>query len=158
LTNQDLFLLGQLGKPHALNGYLYLNHEIFFREFDLTGLNVSIKDSKYEIENFKTHLKNRYLVKFKNLDSISSIEIFRGEKVYITSQQISNFISSNLPWPGFFIGTNLNDQYYIKNYFYAGELIYLTLVSKKEFTIPYNESFFKYQNDNLHIINLDLFQ
>ena len=158
MTNKTLFLLGQLGKPHALNGYLYLNHEIYFRNFDLTGLNVVIDSSEFKIEKFKTHLKNRYLVKFQKLDSILSIEKFRGKDVYVSLTQIDNFISDNLPWPGFFISSILNEKYHVKNFFYAGELMFLTIFATEEYTIPFNSNFFKYENGNLEIINFDLFQ
>ena len=75
MTKKNLFPLGVLGKPHALNGYIYLNHDVYFRSFNLSGLDVYINDEEYKIEDFKTHLKNRYLVKFKGLDSINEIVI-----------------------------------------------------------------------------------
>jgi ribosomal 30S subunit maturation factor RimM len=100
LTNNNLFFLGVLGKPHALNGFLYLNQDIYFRTFDLTGINVFINGNSFKIQKFKTHLKNRYLIKFEGLDSISDIEAFRNQNIYISSEQINTFISNGLPWPG----------------------------------------------------------
>jgi hypothetical protein len=92
-----------------------LNQDIYFRTFDLTGINVFINGNSFKIKKFKTHLKNRYLIKFEGLDSISDIEAFRNQNIYITSEQINTFISNGLPWPGFFIGKKLNDKYIVKN-------------------------------------------
>ena len=97
MTKKNLFPLGVLGKPHALNGYIYLNHDVYFRKFNLSGLDVFINDEEYKIEDFKTHLKNRYLVKFKDLDSINEIVNFRDQNVLISLSEINNFISNNLP-------------------------------------------------------------
>lgn len=157
MTSTKLFLLGQLGKPHALNGYLYLNPEVYFRNFNLSQIDVTIDNSLYTIENYKKHLKNRFLVKFNDLDSISSIENFRGKKIYISSMHIDKFINDELPWPGFFISSILNNQYKVKDFFYAGELMYLTIVYDKEYTIPYNSNFFEYKDSSLEIVNFDLF-
>ena len=158
LTNNNHFILGVLGKPHALNGYLYLNHEIYFRDFDLTGINVLINGKNFQIQNFKTHLKNRYLVKLEGLDSISDIEPFRNQNLYISSEQIDTFLSNGLPWPGFYIGKKLNNKYFVKNYFYADKLIYLTIDSLEEVVIPFNDTFFEYKNNELYLINFDLVQ
>ena len=155
LTN-NLFTLGILGKPHALNGYLYLNHDIFFRQFDLTGLNVFIDGKSYEIQDFKKHLKDRYLIKFKGLNSISDIEVFRNKNIYITSDQVTSYVSENLPWPGFFVESKLNNQYFVKDFFYADKLIYLTLKDTEEIVVPYNTNFFSYENEELQLINFDL--
>jgi hypothetical protein len=149
LTSNNLFFLGVLGKPHALNGFLYLNQDIYFRTFDLTGINVFINGNSFKIQKFKTHLKNRYLIKFEGLDSISDIEAFRNQNIYISSEQINTFISNGLPWPGFFIGKKLNDKYIVKNYFYADKLIYLTIDSLQEVVIPFTNTFL-----NIKIMNL----
>ncbi|MDB2326513.1 hypothetical protein N9V32_00800 [Candidatus Actinomarina sp.] len=158
MTKKNLFPLGVLGKPHALNGYIYLNHDVYFRKFNLSGLDVFINNEEYKIEDFKTHLKNRYLVKFKDLDSINEIVNFRDQDVLISLSEINNFISNNLPWPGFFVGSQVNTEFYVQNYFYAEELIYLTLKKDSEIIIPYNSDFFEYKENILTLINLDLVQ
>ena len=158
LTSNNLFFLGVLGKPHALNGFLYLNQDIYFRTFDLTGINVFINGNSFKIQKFKTHLKNRYLIKFEGLDSISDIEAFRNQNIYISSEQINTFISNGLPWPGFFIVKKLNDKYIVKNYFYADKLIYLTIDSLQEVVIPFTDTFFEYRDNELNLINFDLVQ
>ena len=155
LTN-NLFTLGILGKPHALHGYLYLNHDIYFRQFDLTGLHVFINGNAYEIEDFKKHLKERYLIKLKGLNSISDIEIFRNKNIYITSYQVTSYVAENLPWPGFFVDSKINSQYFVKDYFYADKLIFLTLKDTEEIVVPYNTNFFSYENEELQLINFDL--
>ena len=112
----------------------------------------------FQIQNFKTHLKNRYLVKLEGLDSISDIESFRNQNLYISSEQIDAFLSNGLPWPGFYIGKKLNNKYFVKNYFYADKLIYLTIDSLEEVVIPFNDTFFEYKNNELYLINFDLVQ
>jgi ribosomal 30S subunit maturation factor RimM len=116
LTN-NLFTLGILGKPHALHGYVYLNHDVYFRQFDLTGLQVFINGNQYEIEDFKKHLKDRYLIKFKGLNSISDIEVFRNKNIYINSDQVTSYVSENLPWPGFFVESKLMTNTLLKTSF-----------------------------------------
>ena len=83
MTNKKLYNIGILGKPHSLNGYLYINHEIFFRNLDLKNRKVYLNEKNYEIEEIKTHLKNRFLIKFKNINSIEAAEKLRNSKVSI---------------------------------------------------------------------------
>jgi len=61
LTKNTEFTLGKLGKPHGLKGYMYLNHDPFFRKHDLTGLTVFVEEEKYVIHDFKRHLKKMLL-------------------------------------------------------------------------------------------------
>ena len=60
------------------------------------------------VENFKTHLKDRNLIKFKDFDTIESIERLRDNFVSISDKYKNDFLNDNkLPWPGFFINKNL---------------------------------------------------
>ena len=154
LTKNTNFILGVLGKPHGLNGYMYLNHDVYFRKYNLTDLEVIINDSEYIIQSFKPHLKDRYLVQFKGFESINDIEKFRNKNVYITSSEITRFMNDDLPWPGFFIKDTLNSKYRIDNYFYADDLIFLTI--NDDIVIPYNREFFKYEDRTLQLTKFDL--
>ena len=63
---------------------MYLNHDPFFRKHDLTGLTVFVEEEKYVIHDFKRHLKDRYLVQFKDFESINDIERFRDKDISIS--------------------------------------------------------------------------
>ena len=56
----------------------------------------------------------------------------------------------------FFVASKLNDQYFVKDFFYADKLIYLTLKDIEEIVVPYNTNFFSYENEELQLINFDL--
>ncbi|MCH1415123.1 MAG: hypothetical protein L7T98_01265 [Candidatus Actinomarina sp.] len=156
MTKNTEFTLGKLGKPHGLKGYMYLNHDPFFRKHDLTGLTVFVEEEKYVIHDFKRHLKDRYLIQFKDFESINDIETFRDKDISISSSQITKFMNDKLPWPGFFLHKTINSIYRIKNYFYANELIYLTINNVEDVVVPYNSEFFKYEDGELELVNFDL--
>ena len=86
--NNKLYNIGTLGKPHALNGYLYINHEIFFRIFSFKNKKVYINNREYEIKEIKKHLKNRFLVKILKIDNIDSAEKLRNYDVSISIEEI----------------------------------------------------------------------
>ena len=82
LINNKLYNIGTLGKPHSLNGYLYINHELFFRKLDFKNKKIYIHNKPYEVEEIKKHLKNRFLIKLKNINSIEEAEVLRNSKSY----------------------------------------------------------------------------
>ena len=61
-------------------------------------------------------------------------------------------------FPGlvFFVDSKLNSQYFVKDYFYADKLIFLTLKDTEDIVVPYNTNFFSYENEELQLINFDL--
>jgi hypothetical protein len=65
-------------------------------------------------------------------------------------------MNDRLPWPGFFLHETINSIYRIKNYFYANELIYLTINNVEDVVVPYNSEFFKYEDGELELVNFDL--
>ena len=93
MTNHNLFLVGKLGKPHSLKGYQYINIEYFFRNFDLKNTQFLIDGKDFVVEDFKTHLKNRNLIKFYSYDSIESINKLRNKTVKISSDETNLFIT-----------------------------------------------------------------
>ena len=153
MTNKKLYNIGILGKPHSLNGYLYINHEIFFRNLDLKNRKVYLNEKKYEIEEIKTHLKNRFLIKFKNINNIEAAEILRNSKVSILKNEIDNYLQNGLPWPGFYINENINDNIKILGYFYSDKYIFCNILKKNENVIPYNEHYFSYKDKKLILFN-----
>ena len=153
MTNKKLYNIGILGKPHSLNGYLYINHEIFFRNLDLKNRKVYLNEKNYEIEEIKTHLKNRFLIKFKNINNIEAAEILRNSKVSILKNEIDNYLQNGLPWPGFYINENINDDYMILGYFYSDKYIYCNVLREDELVIPYNDHYFSYKDKKLKLVN-----
>ena len=104
MTKDNLYYLGKLGKPHGLLGFQYINIDKYFRDLDLSNVNISIGQKEYKIDNFKKHLKDRNLIKFENIDSVDESESLRNNEVFISSEYKYLTNKSNLPWPKFFIG------------------------------------------------------
>ena len=153
MINKKLYSIGTLGKPHSLNGYLYINHEIFFRNFNFKNKKVYINSKEYEIEEIKKHLKNRFLIKFLKTDSIESAEKLRNYKVSISIEEIDQYLDNGLPWPGFYLNEVLNDDIKILSYFYSDKYIYCNVLDKEEIVIPYNDHYFAYENKKLILKN-----
>ena len=155
MINKKLYNIGTLGKPHSLNGYLYINHEVFFRNLDFEKNIVFINNKEFEIEKIKKHLKNRFLIKFKNIDSIEEAEVLRNSKVSILKKDINNYLNNGLPWPGFYINEIINDDIEILGYFYTDKFIFCNLQekNKNENVIPYNGHYFIYKDNKLNLFN-----
>ena len=103
MTNNTLYQVAKLGKPHSLRGFQYINIDNFFRRFDLSNISMQVGNEELIVENFKTHLKDRNLIKFKDFDTIESIERLRDNVVSISDKYKNDFLNdSKLPWPGFF--------------------------------------------------------
>ena len=146
LTNQNYFIVGKLGKPHSLKGFQYINIEYFFRNFDLKEITLQIEGVNFVVEEFKKHLKNRNLIKFKSYDTIESISKLRNMDVKINRDLLDTFLNENkLPWPGFFIGQELNNNYKLLSYEVLNN-IYFLKISGIEMSVPYNSNFFIYEN------------
>ena len=109
------------------------------------------------VENFKTHLKDRNLIKFKDFDTIESIERLRDKVVSISDKYKNDFLNdSKLPWPGFFIGQELKgNDYKLLNYEVLNN-IYFLKISGVEMSVPYNSNFFIYENNNLTLLDSSL--
>ena len=156
MTNQNYFIVGKLGKPHSLKGFQYINIEYFFRDFDLKEITLQIEGVNFVVEEFKTHLKNRNLIKFKSYDTIESISKLRNMDVKINRDLLDTFLNENkLPWPGFFIGQELNNNYKLLSYEVLNN-IYFLKISGIEMSVPYNSNFFIYENDNLTLLDSSL--
>ena len=153
MINKKLYKIGTLGKPHSLKGYLYINYEIFFRNFNFKNKKVYINSKEYEIEEIKKHLKNRFLIKFLKTDSIESAEKLRNYKVFISIEEIDQYLDNGLPWPGFYLNEVLNDDIKILSYFYSDKYIYCNVMDKEEIVIPYNDHYFAYENKKLILKN-----
>ena len=157
MTNQKYFLVGKLGKPHSLKGFQYINIEYFFRNFDLRKITLQIDGVNFEVAEFKKHLKNRNLIKFKSYDTIESISKLRNMDVKINRDLLDIFLNENkLPWPGFFIGQELKGNDYKLLSYEVLNNIYFLKISGIEMSVPYNSNFFIYENDNLTLLDSSL--
>jgi hypothetical protein len=157
LTNQNYFLVGKLGKPHSLKGFQYINIEYFFRNFELKEIILQIDGINFVVEEFKKHLKNRNLIKFKSYDTIESIIKLRDMDVKMDINLIDTFINEDkLPWPGFFVGQYLKSK---NNKLLSYEVlnnIYFCKISGIEMSVPYNSNFFRFENDSLALLDSSL--
>ena len=157
MTNQKYFLVGKLGKPHSLKGFQYINIEYFFRNFDLRKITLQIDGVNFEVAEFKKHLKNRNLIKFKSYDTIESISKLRNMDVKINKDLLNSFFNEDkLPWPGFFIGEELKSNNYKLLGYEVLNSIYFCKISGIEMSIPYNSNFFDFQNNNLTLLDSSL--
>tara|TARA_Y100000817_G_scaffold238653_1_gene190646 strand:+ start:39 stop:518 length:480 start_codon:yes stop_codon:yes gene_type:complete len=157
LTNKNYFLVGKLGKPHSLKGFQYINIEYFFRNFDLREITLQIDGLDFEVEEFKKHLKNRNLIKFKSYDTIESISKLRNKDVKINRDLLDSFFNEdNLPWPGFFIGEELKSNNCKLLSYEVLNNIYFCKISGIEMSVPYNSNFFNFENDNLTLLESSL--
>ena len=158
LTNNNLFYIGKLGKPHSLKGFQYINIEIFFRSQNLNNIELRVGNENLIVDKFKSHLKDRNLIKFLNFDSIESIQGLRDAEVYLSQKFINKFIDeNNLPWPGFFKGSEITpDGKVFSSFQYLNKMIFCNVKGIDDFPIPYNGNFFKFKNGNLELIDEDL--
>ena len=157
MTNQNYFIVGKLGKPHSLKGFQYINIEHFFRNFDLKEITLQIDGVNFIVEEFKKHLKNRNLIKFKSYDTIESISKLRNMDVKINRDLLDTFLNENkLPWPGFFTGQELKGNDYKLLSYEVLNNIYFLKISGVEMSVPYNSNFFIYENDNLTLLDSSL--
>lgn len=154
----DKFLIGVLGKPHSLKGYQYIKIETFFKNLNLINIDLYIEDKVFKVEDFKKHLKDRNLIKFQKVVNINEAEMLRNRRVYI-SNNYSNILlnNENLPWPGFFLNTEINKNgQKLINYKIYNNLIFCKVENVEDFEIPYNNSFFNYENNKLTLKNNEL--
>jgi len=152
LTKNNLYYLGKLGKPHGLLGFQYINIDKFFRDLDLSNVNILIGQKEYKIDNFKKHLKDRNLIKFENIDSVYESESLRDNEVFISSEYKYLTNKSNLPWPKFFIGYEFSSNVKLVNYFYSSNLIMCTISNDKDdIVVSYDDDNFKYVENTLYL-------
>ena len=157
MTNQNYFIVGKLGKPHSLKGFQYINIEYFFLNFDLKEITLQIEGVNFVVEEFKKHLKNRNLIKFKSYDTIESISNLRNMDVNINRDLLDTFLNENkLPWPGFFTGQELKGNDYKLLSYEVLNNIYFLKITGVEMVVPYNSDFFIYENDNLTLLDSSL--
>ena len=123
----------------------------------LREIKLQIDGVYFEVAEFKKHLKNRNLIKFKSYDTIESISKLRNMDVKINKDLLNSFFNEDkLPWPGFFIGEELKSNNYKLLGYEVLNNIYFCKISGIEMSIPYNSNFFNFQNNNLTLLDSSL--
>ena len=67
MTENSSYLIGKLGKPHGLQGYQYINIDKYFRDINMNDVSVVVDNHSFLIEDFKSHLKDRDLIKLNRI-------------------------------------------------------------------------------------------
>ena len=81
-------LLGKLGKPHGVKGFLYFHYYGESLKSLLSYEFLYLEDSsQIKLERF-FEKSNRLIVKFQNYNDRDSIESFRGKEVFIPESEI----------------------------------------------------------------------
>ena len=152
MTENRSYLIGKLGKPHGLQGYQYINIDKYFRDIKMNDVSVVIDNNSLVIEDFKSHLKDRNLIKFKHINSIDEAENYRNFDVYIVDKYRTLKNKELLPWPVFFINYDLSNEVILLDYFYSSNLILCNIQKNDEvFVVSYDKDNFFYEDDNLYL-------
>ena len=153
----DSLVIGEIGKPHGLNGYAYVHLNDYLKNYNFLETLVSIHNKERIIEDLKPHLNNRHLIKLREIDSIEEIEKYRNTSIYIKKEIIIS-LCKELPWPEiyfnqFIMSDEFNDiklnSYFVTN---AGTVLELYHDGNKYF-VPYNEDNFVDDEGSLFLIN-----
>tara|TARA_Y100000589_G_scaffold258913_1_gene248353 strand:+ start:114 stop:581 length:468 start_codon:yes stop_codon:yes gene_type:complete len=152
LTDNKSYLIGKLGKPHGLQGYQYINIDKYFRNIKLNDVLLEIENHSFLVENFKSHLKDRNLIKFKHINSIDEAENHRDLDIYISGKYRTLKNKDLLPWPGFFINYELKNGEILLDYFYSSNLTLCNVKKNDEvIVVTYDKDNFFYEDDILDL-------
>ena len=152
MTDNKSYLIGKLGKPHGLQGYQYINIDKYFRNVKLNDVLLEIENHSFLVENFKSHLKDRNLIKFKHINSIDEAENHRDLDIYISGKYRTLKNKDLLPWPGFFINYELKNGEILLDYFHSSNLILCNVKKNDEvIVVTYDKDNFFYEDDILDL-------
>lgn len=91
----DCYLLGSLGKPHGLKGFVVAFMEVddldAYRKVKTVWLEMPTAPGQlttYEVEKLQPHAENRALLKLKGIDRIEEAEPLRNAKLYRPLQEL----------------------------------------------------------------------
>ena len=152
MTDNKSYLIGKLGKPHGLQGYQYINIDKYFRNVKLNDVLLEIENHSFLVENFKSHLKDRNLIKFKHINSIDEAENHRDLDIYISGKYRTLKNKDLLPWPGFFINYELKNGEILLDYFHSSNLTLCNIKKNDEvIVVTYDKDNFFYEDDILDL-------
>ena len=149
--------LGKIGKPHGLKGYAYIHLNDYIKGYDFSNIPVEINKKELFIDEVKTHLKNRNLVKLKNINTIEQIKLYRDNFIYTNKNTLLN-INKSLPWPELFLKEPLanmdNLKIILSNYLVSDLQTVLELkVENSVYLVPYVESNFVFDGEFLIMLS-----
>ena len=149
--------LGKIGKPHGLKGYAYIHLNDFIKGYVFSNVPVEINSKELFIDEVKKHLKNRNLVKLKNIDTIEQIKLYRDKFIYTNKKTLLN-INKSLPWPELFLNEqlpNIDDlKIILTNYLVSDLQTVLELkVENSVYLVPYVENNFVFDGSSLVMVS-----
>ena len=150
------FIIGKLGKPHGLEGYAYVHLNDYLKTYDFKDIDVQIKNESFTIEEIKSHLKNRHLIKLYKINTIEDIEKKRGNYLYVCFKTLMK-MNQHLPWPELFLGerikNNENSEIFVSNYtvYNSNTVLEITSTSSKSYMIPYVPENFSFDGKYLYL-------
>lgn len=95
MTTDDCYLLGSIGKPHGLKGFVVAFLDVddldAYRKVKSVLLGMPATPNKlvpYEVEKVQPQAENRALLKLKGIDRIEDAEPLRNAKLYRPLQEL----------------------------------------------------------------------
>jgi len=149
--------IGKIGKPHGLNGYAYVHINEYIKSLDFKDIPVKISREDLDIDIVKKHLKNRNLIKLKNIDTIEQVSVYRNKYIFADSKYFIN-LKTKLPWPELFINESIDNNYnyeiVLAKYHVSNLQTVLEIkVNNFVYLVPYVESNFIFKNESLIMVN-----
>ena len=149
--------IGKIGKPHGLNGYAYVHLNEYIKSLDFKDIPVKISREDLDIDIVKKHLKNRNLIKLKNIDTFEQVSVYRNKNIFADTKYFFN-LKTNLPWPELFINESIDNNYnyeiILANYHVSNLQTVLEIkVNNFVYLVPYVESNFMFKNESLIMVN-----
>jgi len=149
--------IGKIGKPHGLNGYAYVHLNEYIKSLDFKDIPVKISGEDLHIDKVKKHLKNRNLIKLKNINTINQVNVYRNKNVFADTKYFLN-LNTNLPWPELLlnepIDNNENCEIVLVTYHVSNLQTVLEIkVNNLLYLVPYVESNFIFKNERLSMLN-----
>jgi len=149
--------IGKIGKPHGLNGYAYVHLNEYIKSLDFKDIPVKISREDLDIDIVKKHLKNRNLIKLKNIDTFEQVSVYRNKNIFADTKYFFN-LKTNLPWPELFINESIDNNYnyeiILANYHVSNFQTVLEIkVNNFVYLVPYVESNFMFKNESLIMVN-----
>ena len=150
------FIIGKLGKPHGLEGYAYVHLNDYLKKYNFKDIDVQMNNKSFTIEEIKSHLKNRHLIKFYKINTIEDIEKKRDTYIHVSFNTLIK-MNQYLPWPELLFGerikNNENLEIFVSNYtvYNSNTVLEVVSTSSKSYMIPYVSQNFSFDGKYLYL-------
>ena len=150
------FIIGKLGKPHGLQGYAYVHLNDYLKTYEFKDIGVQMNNQSFTIQEIKSHLKNRHLIKFYKINTIEDIEKKRDNYLHVSFNTMMK-MNHRLPWPELLLGerikNNENLEIFVSSYtvYSSNTLLEITSTSSKSYMIPYVSQNFSFDGKYLYL-------